>query len=434
MKRGVTLIELLVAMAIATLVGYIAFDLVRDEQGNYTKTRTKVRLQADAREAVRILEEDFANLGFSQGLGWGDTVPTGSNLRRACMVGTNLVLRPDQRLFVRDDGGNGSDTIEGRFFRVSSAEGVQCARSPIRVRYFVRGTQLIRQFWNAGDSVNVRSEAVVVEDVVTMQAQVATDTLLTNQIPSVRIKNHLLEDAKLSPLNPGDLTATDTIAHGSTGDTLVGWRGWGTSPRELRSGDGQRLIPNSTYRLSCLIQVDSIFRRDYANAADTGFLQVYVMTPLAAWTDTLNVRIPPHSGIPFWVSWEFQTNTLTPEQEIRFGLRARVAVPNTVARLHVGSIYVTRVAGDPTLDPNSDKPQWFWRDAIKVNRVQDSLFRLRTEGLKVWLVTKSRRGNREGSQQTFNGIGNWSQNGQTPSDPNSYAIFERILPVVNHGF
>jgi len=93
-----------------------------------------------------------------------------------------------------------------------------------------------------------------------MQAQAATDTLLTNQLPAVRPKNHLLEDAKLSPLNPGDLIPTDTVAHGTTGDTLVGWRGWGTNPRELRSGIGQRLMRNATYRLSCMIQMDPLFR------------------------------------------------------------------------------------------------------------------------------------------------------------------------------
>ena len=431
MKRGVTLIELLVAMAIATLVGYIAFDLVRDEQGNYTKTRTKVRLQADARDAVRILEEDFANLGFRQGLRSGGAMPVGADLKRICLSGTTPVLRPDQRLFVRDDGGNGSDTIEGRFFRVSPTEGVQCAISPIRVRYFVRGTQLIRQFWNAGDSVNIRSEAVVLEDVVTMQAQAATDTLLTNQLPSVRPKNHLLEDAKLAPVVTGDLIPTDTITHGTTGDTLVGWRGWGTNARELQSGLGQKLMPNATYRLSCMIQMDPVFHDAYTSLTDTGFLQIIVRSQ-TVWADTLDVRFPPHSEIPFWVSWEFQPRDISSASDIRFGLRARVAVPNTAAKLHVGSIHVTRVAGDPIdLD---DAPQWFWRDAVKVNPVQDSMFRARTEGLKVWLVTKSRRGNREGSQQAFNGIGNWSENGKTPTDPNSYAIFERILPVVHHGF
>lgn len=431
MKRGVTLIELLVAMAIATLVGYIAFDLVRDEQGNYTKTRTKVRLQADARDAVRILEEDFANLGFRQGLRSGGTMPVGSDLRRICLSGTDTVLRPDQRLFVFDDGGNGSDTIEGRFFRVSPTEGVQCAISPIRVRYFVRGTQLIRQFWNAGDSVNLRSEAVVLEDVVTMQAQAATDTLLTNQLPSVRPKNILLENPTLTEVGTANLTPIKKIPYGSTGDSLAGWRGWGKNVRELQSGIGPKLMPDATYRLSCMIQVDSVFKNAFAIPTDTGFLQVYVQTPSAVWTDTLDIRLPPHSETPFWVSWEFQPYA-TGLEEIQFGLRSRIAVSNTSAQLHVGRIQVSRVSGDPVNALAA--PQWFWRDAAKVNPVQDSMFRARTEGLKVWLVTKSRRGNREGSQQAFNGIGNWSRNGTTPADPNSYAIFERILPVVHHGF
>lgn len=433
MKRGVTLIELLVAMAITTLVGYIAFDLVRDEQGNYTKTRTKVRLQADAREAVRILEEDFANLGFSQGLAWGDTVPVGSNLRRTCLSGTTTLLRADQRLFVFDDGGNGSDTIEGRFFRVSPTDGVQCDSSAIRVRYFVRGTQLIRQFWSAGDSVNMRNEAVVLDDVLTFQAQAAIDTVLTNQLPSIRPINHPMEDAKLVSFVPGDLTPTDTAAHGTTGDTLVEWRGWGTSPRTLESNPVKTFMPNATYHVSCLIEPNAAFRTAFQSGTDTGFLQVYVTTK-GGFADTVNVRLPSHSGIPFWVSWGFQTGNITTGSDIYFGVRAELELVDTAARLRVGSVHVKRVAGDPVLDTLADKPQWLWRDAVKTSPVDDSLFRLRTEGLKVWLVTRSRRGNREGSQQTFAGIGNWSRNGNTPTDPNSYAIFERILPVVNHGF
>lgn len=433
MKRGVTLIELLVAMAIAALVGYIAFDLVRDEQGNYTKTRNKVRLQADAREAIRIIEEDFASLGFQKGLEpQAGNIPTGSSLLKTCTIGgtSDPVIRADQRLIVIDDGGDSSDIVEGRFFRVSPTNGVICGTTPIRVQYLVRGTQLIRRFWAVGDSTNVRNEAVVLNDVLTLQAQVATDTMLTSLAPVVKALNQPLDDVRVSS-SAGFLIPSDSTAYGSNGDTLVGWKGWRNSLDSLVSGFGQKLMPQATYRLSCLIELNQAFRDAFATATDTGVLQVSLRSA-GAWSDAVQIRLPRLIDKPFWVSWEFQPDGISSSSTIQFGLHARLAKTDPAARLKVGSIHVLRVGGDPTNNPQ--KPQWFWRDAIRVNTAKDSLFRTQAEGLKIWLVSSSRRANKESNSQPFQGIGNWKQNGTNPPGSKTYAVYQRILPVVNYGY
>jgi len=64
MRRGLTLIELLVAVILCGIVVFIAIQVLRGEHKNYTVTREKVRLQSDAREGMRILEEEIKNTGY----------------------------------------------------------------------------------------------------------------------------------------------------------------------------------------------------------------------------------------------------------------------------------------------------------------------------------------------------------------------------------
>ena len=62
--RGVTLMELLVAMALTGFVTWMAMSLFSNENRSYTKTRERVRLQSDSREALRLMEDELRNTGF----------------------------------------------------------------------------------------------------------------------------------------------------------------------------------------------------------------------------------------------------------------------------------------------------------------------------------------------------------------------------------
>ena len=64
LRRGVTLLELLIALLLTGLVASMAYELFRDEHANYTKTREKIKLQSDAREGVRLIEEEIKNTGY----------------------------------------------------------------------------------------------------------------------------------------------------------------------------------------------------------------------------------------------------------------------------------------------------------------------------------------------------------------------------------
>lgn len=65
MKRhGLTLIELIVAMILTAIIAFITIQMITGEHANYTKTRDKIQLQSDGREAMRIMEEEIKNAGY----------------------------------------------------------------------------------------------------------------------------------------------------------------------------------------------------------------------------------------------------------------------------------------------------------------------------------------------------------------------------------
>ncbi len=64
-RRGLTLLELLVAMVLTGILAWIALGMFSGESANYRRTREKVKMQADAREAMRIIEEELRNAGYA---------------------------------------------------------------------------------------------------------------------------------------------------------------------------------------------------------------------------------------------------------------------------------------------------------------------------------------------------------------------------------
>jgi len=64
MKRGLTLIELMVAVILTGIVTWMTLSLFSNENQSYSRTRERVRLQADSREALRVIEQELRNLGY----------------------------------------------------------------------------------------------------------------------------------------------------------------------------------------------------------------------------------------------------------------------------------------------------------------------------------------------------------------------------------
>lgn len=86
-RRGITLLELLVAMVLVGIVGYFASILMNDEQTNYTRIRERIKVQADAREGMRIMETELRNAGFDTRIMGASRI--GSSTEACTQVRTN---------------------------------------------------------------------------------------------------------------------------------------------------------------------------------------------------------------------------------------------------------------------------------------------------------------------------------------------------------
>lgn len=418
-RRGMTLIELLVGLAITCIITYIAFDLIQSEQNNYTKTRTKVRLQSDAREAIRIMEEDLSNIGFRQALiTGGGKSPIFSDLNVCTNIG------PDTRIKIWDDSGRASDTIEAWFNRPHASTGVDCKTTPFRVRYFVSNRQLIRRFWPAGDTNNIFRDAVVLDSVVTMQVRAGTDNLLTSTLPADTIMNHPLANAV--PI-PGSSLAMGARKPYQGKDTLYTVTGWSTTQRTLDFNATGTIFFNSTYQFSCMLQVNGAFHAAFPGGTIKFFAAVDSMA-----AETLHVQLPKLVDGPTWISWMIQIpkskgGSATP----KLGMVAKLGKDSSAANIQIGSIHLRRVSGEPVrpVNPN-DHVLWNWEDGQA-----DSATSSRIEGLRIWLVAKSKRRNQESNTTRFDSvIGNWDSSGTLPTGKNTYTVYERTIPVVKYGY
>ena len=63
--RGVTLIELLIAVILTGIATMITLGMLSQESSHFQRTREKVKMQATARDAMRILDEEIRNAGYS---------------------------------------------------------------------------------------------------------------------------------------------------------------------------------------------------------------------------------------------------------------------------------------------------------------------------------------------------------------------------------
>lgn len=419
-RRGVTLIELLVAIFVAGIVAYLAFDLIRGEHANYTKVRTKVRLQSDAREAIRVVEEDLLEIGFRTGVS-RTTSSINANIVNCNLVGANRV--------VGFDGAN-SDTLVVQFFDIDPIKGVSCQDSPNRVRYYVNDADstLVREFTKAasGTAKPTTTTSVLLQHVVTFQIQMGTDA----SVDPVPASSDLLWNRQDTcttcwTISPA-LTQTKAFLPGRASDSGLEFGGWisGTS-YSLTNNNTAALDANATYRASLYVNPNDNFRAMFDPAPGQSNLQLLLLSG-AEILDSIDIRLPP-LAVPTWIDWQFTTDSKHDYSRVSLQFRARVTKPatSTPPALQMSNLVVRRIRS-----VNLSSGAQLWENPDSTNAAQ----RRRTVSVRVWLLARSRP-NKEAAQVSFSGIGNYQGSGGfTPSDKNSYVVYERIMPVENYGY
>lgn len=445
-KFGFTLIELMVAVIIAGLVAFMAWELVKDEHTNYTRTRTKVRLQSDAKEAFRILEGEFRNLGFNTVV----SVTAG----RSAMSASTCSGAGDARIdpvngdssgfrFVNSTTIPGGDQIE---FRVHTPPSINMnqASSSWSVMDCNTNLQSISYRWNNG-----RIERRLCDGA----AAVATCAADSNWVPlidsvvSFQIQYGLLADTAetwftstewqnaANWANPGAPTASlssrqriTTIATRS--DTAIAFGRFDSN--SLRHGLLLGL-PADEYRNNQTLLVS------FHLLGSTGWLQrggnLY-----AGFFHTDGTVDSPSDTLP--ITAGIQTGT--GDSGIFYQLLFQPSVANADLQRVFGIMGKSRTGGFI----GSPLPDTLFLRNLSIRRIsQGGYFRWleepnlaqknRVKAVRLTMLVKSRRTDADPDPGTFTG----SQLGEpgtdwTPSAAEkrfSYILMQRIIPVVNNG-
>jgi len=425
-RRGITLIELLVAMLVAVIVGFLAFKLVVSENANYSRTRSNIRLQSDGREAVRVLEEDLLNVGYRAGLKiYGTTTNYPASLNTC-----DTLLSVD-RVAIQDGGATGSDILTFRYYDVSANQGVVCKGSPNVVSYYVRSSDstLARDFTPAvaAGTTPTTTTSIVLKGAITLQAQLGVDTT-SDSVQSMRTTDTLwTQGEKQSIWTATSLTAP--VYDGTNQNLpLLGWTVGTEGKIATSTGVGVKTLqPNSTYRLSALVQVNAAFQTMFDTTNyNTNYIRIQVKG--TGFTDSTSVKLPPTTN-PTWVTWQFQTGSSS-VASTQLLLRGKLTLAGSGPAMYLSHLKVMRVRNAGEVGGQSP---YTWENESTVSATALAQQR-QTVALHIWLLTRSANANNQVFHTSYSGLGNLNTFTPTAADRNSYAIYDRVIPVGNYGY
>lgn len=405
-SRGVTLPELLVALLCACLVAWIAFDLVRDENRNYTRTRAKVRTQEDAREAMRILEEDLKNSGFHRLVKAGITGTTPINPKDSVCP-----LLPEDRLRAFDDAGLASDTVWISSFLPRQN---QFCGDPILIKYYVDNNSVLKRDLVRGTQV---FQSNLLQNVRTFQAQIGYDSSSDDQTRSkadtlIRITSQGLGNNDGLGFNAWPIAASDVLNMSSWIDRSVG---------SLHSTGTFNFQPNSKYVLELTLRADDKMLSWRTNTSLDSNVLVLALDTSGPWYRQVRIALPTQK-VDQVVRWSFQTDSVAKAATLHLESLLRNTVGDPAGLLILSKLRLYRVRQSVQ---GADGTPWTWIDGTS-----DVARRRQTQALKVWLLSKSQTANVEGEKPSFARIGNRPASDPVP-DHNAYVLHERVIPVVN---
>lgn len=411
LRQGVTFPELLVAMLCATLVAWMVFDLVGDENRNYTRTRAKVRTQNDAREAMRIIEEDMKNSGFHR-----IVLPKNGGLPTQGYDSICLLNKQNRVQVI--DGGAGSDQLILSSYLPAND---RFCGDAVQISYSVDAANNLVRSLTRGANAPIRS--VVLPSVQTLQFQMGVDTTAD-------------DTARRSPDTLIGLTNTGLPAISATGATGYAFPNNDTvamvafTPMTVAAlqSAALNLLPNSTYQVSLDLMPNQnliSWHDPLPNANE--YIQLGMSTG-AVWIPgaMTTVAFPPNFRRPNRVLWQVTTDNSGLSASLRLELKfpTLVAPGSQPETLYVSRLRMVRIrdAGQTLNNPN-----WTWYDGdnTRIDR------RRQTLAVRAWILSKSTKQNIEGEETSFGPIANWNGTGSTATDKNTYVLHERVILVVN---
>lgn len=394
-KSGYTLIEMIVALVLSTMVVGFAFMLLQGSRGSFMRVKGSIALQADTREAVRMMENDLRNLGLKVANMYSSRILSTVN----CPLAFVDPASGDSSSFLhinRSDWTDPGDEITFAQYLPDGAGNVSCAPTNLQVvRYRLRST----------DSVLTRSEANSFAGISS-----APEVPLCESVVAFQTEYALLDvDSVLWDSTSNWYSPWLSVSKSGNKSTLSGWAplvmlGAGTSTLH-------DIVQGSTYRVEFDLEPNTVF-------ADTSTGQNHLV--VGFWDG-----LAPVDTVPVWTGSTTSRHVIVDIEASKNISDARVLVQGKLstirptATLSISSLRVAqrsltgyRWLSDPTLAQKK-----------------------RVQAVKLSVVTRTEREVQGTSPWAFDRVGDLpGLNIGGAEARKGYAFFQRIVPVVNHGY
>lgn len=415
MKRGFTIIELLVAGIVACIAVVVALGVLRNQNSNMLNIRQRVQAQTSARDGLKILESELRASGFSTNL----TFTGAQNITAFTNTCPNMTDANGTSVSATDGTGTGNDILNVAYpTSVDPATGVSCA-SVQWSRYSVDASGNLNRTTSATFAGLATSTATtaVARNVDVFQVRMG---LMGAANPAATFLNPATEAIPAAP-------AWTTKANASTSGTMTivpnanSGKWYVLSPNDKTLAKGERL------RLAVNILPNAAYFTDLT-APNTGTLSVGIFDNAGNAVAVKQILTIPAAtqglaGINGSLSYSFDLVDNVGGTNRRIGFSGKSgATPGSIA---VNSMNATVVGAGVLAWPAT----WYMDPGALA-----AADWTRTKAVEVILLTRST--SNDGAKVTsFTGLANYNSGAGTfaVTDGLQRVLFDHVYPVGNNG-
>ena len=392
--RGYTLIELIVAMVLSSMVIGFAYMLLQGSRGNFMRVSRSIELQSEARETVRMIEHDLLNTGLKVANMYSSRILSTVN----CPLAFADPATGDSSSFLhvnRSDWTNPGDEITFAQYLPDGNGNVSCAPANLQVvRYRLRST----------DSVMLRTEASLFSGIASAQ-----EVPVCHSVVAFQMEYALLGvDSTLWDSTSLWFSPWLSVVRAGSRTTFGGWSN--AALMGAATIGAREIVRGSTYRFEFFLTPNDSFAEPSRGATRilVGFWDGSTLVDTTAvWVGTAVGRS---------VVVDIEATRDIPMARVAVMGRMQTAISGaatTVSSLRVSQKTLTsyRWISDPT--------------TVEKRRIQ---------ALKLSLIMRTEKEVTGNAPWAFDGVGDLPGLNLFGSDARKgYAFFQRIIPVVNHG-
>lgn len=424
-RRGLTLLELMVAMILTAILAWIALGMFSGESANFQRTREKVKLQSDAREGIRIIEEELRNAGYSNRiLGASRISQTVSKCSEVEYSGDGEAIQA-----TNSSSRTTGDAISVRFYEIPStgvlsACGTGSASQFREISYRLDTGRLERRY-RRSPLDSAASWIPILENVASFQIQygmvTAVDDHPTNMSPA----------QTTSAANWTGFGDAFTVGGNATRIDLSGWN-TNTKTAKLstpidttRAGEAYKISFTASAN-AALLSAANGYDTSMAKTGSFMGMRVALMATDGTESARMGFRLPTVQDVAqnyeIFLTATANTNTSSNPVSVAFKGRLRAGGVAAGQILTITNLQVRRAN-------RTSYYRWVYQPTAQEMA--------QVGAIRIHLLVQSAQSNNEGEAPSFTGlelgdtaIGTYTATGS--SAKSSHILYQRIIPVVNN--